>query len=137
VSVYDLIKLTARVSNFSVKNLSELLSTAKIVPAVNQVESHPYLPQQSLDRFCRDKGIILTAYSPLGQPREGKKLSPLLTDDKVVELAKKYNVEPGTVSRGQRVSAHRRFSSLGWRSAQAGMSFPSRPTLRECWTILT
>jgi len=85
------------VSNFSVKNLTTLLENAKVVPAVNQVESHPYLPQQSLDRFCQEKGIILTAYSPLGQPREGKKVSPLLTDEKVLELAKKYDVGAGTI----------------------------------------
>lgn len=41
----------------------------------------------------------MTAYSPLGQPREGSRPSPLLTDTKILELAKKYQVEPGTVSR--------------------------------------
>jgi len=85
------------VSNFSVKNMKTLLEGAKVVPAVNQVESHPYLPQLSIDAFCQKKGIILTAYSPLGQPREGKKVSPLIIDEKVVELAKKYDVGPGTI----------------------------------------
>ena len=55
------------VSNFSIKTLTELLAHATIVPAVNQVELHPCLPQHALRAFCADKGILLTAYSPLGK----------------------------------------------------------------------
>ena len=50
------------VSNFSVKLLKTLLSTCKVIPQVNQVEAHPYLPQRSLEEFCNEKGIHLTAY---------------------------------------------------------------------------
>lgn len=50
------------VSNFSVKNLEVLLKTAKVVPAVNQVEAHPYCPQEELVQYCKGKGIHLTAY---------------------------------------------------------------------------
>lgn len=50
------------VSNFSVKLLETLLATARIIPAANQVEAHPYRPQASLEKFCNDKGIHLTAY---------------------------------------------------------------------------
>ncbi len=52
-----------RVSNFNVKLLKELAAECKTVPAVNQVECHPYLPQTSLTEYCKEKGIILTAYS--------------------------------------------------------------------------
>ncbi|TFK47255.1 Aldo/keto reductase [Heliocybe sulcata] len=55
------------VSNFSIKTLSELLPHVKVVPAVNQVELHPSLPQEDLVKFCKEKGIRLEAYSPLGQ----------------------------------------------------------------------
>ncbi|KAJ3002430.1 hypothetical protein NUW54_g5852 [Trametes sanguinea] len=55
------------VSNFSIKTLSELLAKATVVPAVNQVELHPCLPQHDLLAFCRAKGIQLTAYTPLGK----------------------------------------------------------------------
>ncbi|KAI8983405.1 Aldo/keto reductase [Trametes punicea] len=55
------------VSNFSIKTLSELLPHANVVPAVNQVELHPCLPQHDLLAFCADKGILLTAYTPLGK----------------------------------------------------------------------
>lgn len=57
---------TIGVSNFSIKTLSELLPHCKVVPAINQVEAHPCWPQESLRAFCEQKGILLTAYSPLG-----------------------------------------------------------------------
>ena len=55
------------VSNFSIKTLSALLAEANIIPAVNQVELHPSLPQHDLLDFCRLRGIVLTAYSPVGK----------------------------------------------------------------------
>lgn len=54
------------VSNFSIKTLERLAKTWKIVPAVNQVEMHPFLPWNELKAYCEAKGIHLTAYSPLG-----------------------------------------------------------------------
>ncbi|TGZ85730.1 aldo-keto reductase [Ascodesmis nigricans] len=56
------------VSNFSILKLRTLLAapTTHIIPAVNQVELHPYLPQPSLLKFCRENGIHVTAHSPLG-----------------------------------------------------------------------
>ncbi|XP_060185434.1 D-galacturonate reductase-like [Lycium barbarum] len=54
------------VSNFSCKKLEELLSVAKIPPAVNQVEMNPIWQQKELREFCKAKGIHITAYSPLG-----------------------------------------------------------------------
>jgi len=54
------------VSNFSCKKLEELLSIAKIPPAVNQVEMNPIWQQKQLREFCEKKGIHITAYSPLG-----------------------------------------------------------------------
>ncbi|KAG2670163.1 hypothetical protein I3760_14G070500 [Carya illinoinensis] len=54
------------VSNFTRKKLETLLSTAKIHPAVNQVEMNPYWQQEQLREFCEEKGIHITAYSPLG-----------------------------------------------------------------------
>ncbi|CAN6318942.1 unnamed protein product [Urochloa humidicola] len=54
------------VSNFTCKKLEHLLSFAEIIPAVNQVEVHPCCRQDKLRTFCREKGIQLCAYSPLG-----------------------------------------------------------------------
>ncbi|KAK5576449.1 hypothetical protein RB653_007593 [Dictyostelium firmibasis] len=74
------------VSNFNVQNLLDLLTYAKIKPAVNQVELHPYLSQPNLKDFCDRHGIILTAYSPLGQ---GK--CDLLTNELLKSIADKHN----------------------------------------------
>ncbi|KAJ0037570.1 hypothetical protein Pint_22044 [Pistacia integerrima] len=54
------------VSNFSCKKLEELLAIVKIPPAVNQVELNPVWQQKKLRKFCEEKGIHITAYSPLG-----------------------------------------------------------------------
>lgn len=54
------------VSNFTCKKLEQLLTNAKIVPAVNQVEMHPLWQQTKLREFCAEKGIHVSAYSPLG-----------------------------------------------------------------------
>ncbi|XP_062113203.1 non-functional NADPH-dependent codeinone reductase 2-like [Humulus lupulus] len=54
------------VSNFSCKKLELLLSTAKIPPAVNQVEMNPIWQQKKLREFCEEKGILIMAYSTLG-----------------------------------------------------------------------
>ncbi|MCJ1474255.1 hypothetical protein MMC13_002913 [Lambiella insularis] len=80
------------VCNYSVKFLEELMPNVKIVPAVNQVENHPYLPQEDLLEYCHSKGIVLSAYSPLGSTG-----SPLFEEKGVQEVAKKHNVSPGTI----------------------------------------
>jgi len=54
------------VSNFACKKLEHLLSFARIPPAANQVEVHPYCRQNKLRELCREKGIQLCAFSPLG-----------------------------------------------------------------------
>lgn len=56
------------VANFSVKKLQDLLTYAKVVPAVNQVECHPVWQQHYLHSFCESKGIHVSAHSPLGSP---------------------------------------------------------------------
>jgi diketogulonate reductase-like aldo/keto reductase len=78
------------VSNFSVKNLEKLFETAKIVPAVNQVELHPYLAQNGLREYCSKKGIAITAYTPSGY-------SVVRSDPLIVSLAEKYGVTPNQV----------------------------------------
>ncbi|OOF96535.1 hypothetical protein ASPCADRAFT_206709 [Aspergillus carbonarius ITEM 5010] len=94
------------VCNYSRPYLEELLANSDVVPAVNQIENHPCLPQQEAVDFCNEKGIHVTAYSPLGSTG-----SPLLTAEPIVEVAKRKGVDPATVllswhiSRGSSVLA--------------------------------
>src|SRR4030095_11832988 len=71
-------------SNFTIRHLTELLAETKTVPAVNQVEFHPYLYQQDLLDFCAARAIVLEAYSPL---TKGARLK----DPKLIAVAKKYS----------------------------------------------
>jgi len=56
------------ISNFGVSLIRDLLSQCRIRPAVLQVESHPYLVQSKLLRYCQSESIAFTAFSPLGAP---------------------------------------------------------------------
>lgn len=80
------------VSNYSVPYLEKLLAEATIIPATNQIENHPQLAQQEVVDFCKSKGILIEAYSPLGSTG-----SPLFTAEPVVEIAEKRKVSPATV----------------------------------------
>ncbi|ORZ20205.1 NADP-dependent oxidoreductase domain-containing protein [Absidia repens] len=74
------------VSNFNIATLTKIIENGTVRPAVNQVELHPYLRQDDLLKFAKDHGIHVTAYSPLGSTN-----SPILKDEKVLAIAKKYN----------------------------------------------
>lgn len=56
------------VSNFSIALIRDLLTQCRIRPSVLQVESHPYLVQAKLLRYCQQESIAMTAFSPLGAP---------------------------------------------------------------------
>ena len=79
------------VSNFNVALLYDLLHTARIPPAVNQVEVHPYLTQPELLSFCRRKDIHVTAYSPLGSGMG------VLQDPTIAAIAAKVGRTPAQV----------------------------------------
>jgi diketogulonate reductase-like aldo/keto reductase len=82
------------VSNFTIRHLTELLAHSKTVPAVNQVEFHPYLYQRDLLDFCASKNIVVEAYSPLTQ---GERLK----DPKLVAVAKKYSTSKAQTARSR------------------------------------
>ena len=73
------------VSNFLPHHLDNLLKNANVVPALNQLELHPGYLQEEAVEYCREKGIALEAWSPIGRARIMK--YPLL-----VEMAAKYGV---------------------------------------------
>ena len=82
------------VSNFNEAQLAALATGATVPCAVNQVESHPLLPQTSLLAYCQQHKIVLTAYSPLGSPdnlRARKESDPsLLSDAHIAEIGAAY-----------------------------------------------
>lgn len=80
------------VSNFSKKFLEQLLRNVSVVPAANQIENHPLLPQQEIIDFCKEKGIIVEAYSPLGSTG-----SPLMKNENVIKVARETGASPGTI----------------------------------------
>ncbi len=71
------------ISNFSINQTEELLKIADVIPAVNQVEFHPWLYQKELWEYCRRQKIQLEAYSPLARAEK-------LKDSRLAEIAKKY-----------------------------------------------
>ncbi|EJY96750.1 aldo/keto reductase [Staphylococcus arlettae] len=79
------------VCNFTKEHLEKLMDATDIVPAVNQVEVHPYFNQQQLQDFCDDNDIAVTAWMPLMRNRG------LLDDPVIVEIAKRYNKTPAQV----------------------------------------
>lgn len=78
------------VSNYMVSHLEEMKDYAKIMPAVNQIELHPFLIEKELIEYCKERGIAIEAHSPLVH---GERLS----DPKIVEISKKYGKSPAQV----------------------------------------
>ena len=78
------------VSNWTIPGLKKLLQMAKVKPAVNQIEIHPFLPNTELVEFCLSHGILPEAYSPLGSqdqvPNTGEKVR---TNPALNEVAKR------------------------------------------------
>lgn len=89
------------VSNFNQNKLKEILATGGEQPEMNQIELHPFLPQQPLVDFCSQNGILVTAYSPLGSPdsrAERHKNDPkLLENPLVAEIASKHGASIGQI----------------------------------------
>jgi len=86
-------------SNTTVPMLNDMLNYAKIPPAVNQYERHPYFVQPELTQFCKENGVAVTAYSSLGNPGHDGKDKPVnvLDDETVKEIAKKHKKSAGQV----------------------------------------
>jgi len=79
------------VSNFDIDHLERILNECEVVPAVNQVECHPYLQQKELKAFCKKHGIAVEAYSPLMNGKDA------LQDEVILKIAKKYGKTPAQV----------------------------------------
>lgn len=78
------------VSNFGLQHLEHLLQHATVIPAVNQIEIHPFLQREDLVDVCKKYNIKIEAYSPLAR---GNKLE----DERVVAIAKKHGKTPAQI----------------------------------------
>jgi diketogulonate reductase-like aldo/keto reductase len=80
-------------SDITLEKLREIVAAARIMPAVVQVECHPYLPEWELLDFCREHGIVLLAFAAVGHG-----LAPKVVDDRVITaIAQRVNKTPAQV----------------------------------------
>jgi diketogulonate reductase-like aldo/keto reductase len=87
------------VSNFMVEHLTTLLDRATVVPAVNQIEVHPYFQQREVQALGAEHGILTQAWSPLGGItfyRDGHH-SSTLEDPVIGDIAKAHDKTPAQV----------------------------------------
>ena len=80
-------------SDIDVEGTRRIVDTARIKPAVVEVESHPYHPQWELHELCKTEGIVLLAFAPLGHALEPR----LLDDPLIVSIARRYGKTPAQV----------------------------------------
>ncbi|KIW88038.1 uncharacterized protein Z519_11148 [Cladophialophora bantiana CBS 173.52] len=80
------------VSNWAPKHIEQLMTEegVYIEPVCNQIELHPWNQQRQLVSYCKGKGIVVVAYSPLTQGRR-------LNDETIVSLAQKYGKTPAQI----------------------------------------
>jgi aldehyde reductase len=80
-------------SDITLTDVVPIYESARIKPAVVQVESHPYLPETELLEFCKEKGIVLLAFAPLGHG-----MKPGLLEDPVISaIAARVGKTPAQV----------------------------------------
>ena len=80
-------------SDIDVEGTRRIVTSARIKPAVVEVESHPYHPQWQLHDYCRTEGIVLLAFAPLGHAVEPR----LLDDPLIVSMARNFGISPAQV----------------------------------------
>ncbi|XP_040965773.1 aldose reductase isoform X3 [Gossypium hirsutum] len=82
------------VCNFTLKKMNKLLGLAETMPSICQMEMHPGWRNDKMLEACKQNGIHVTAYSPLGSQEGGR---DLIHDETVDRIAKKLNKTPGQV----------------------------------------
>ena len=84
---------TIGLSDINLDELKPIYEAARIKPAVVQVESHPYLPETELLEYCKQRGIVLLAFAPLGHG-----MKPGLLEDAVISaIAARVGKTPAQV----------------------------------------
>jgi len=92
------------VSNFNEFQIARLLKESKkYLPTNNQIEINPFFNNDGLVKFCQKNDVVVTAYSPLGNPsapptrKWDEKHVPLIKDKRLLPLAKKYKKSPAQI----------------------------------------
>ena len=80
-------------SDIGLNELLPIYESARIKPAAVQIESHPYLPETELLKFCKEKGIVFLAFAPLGH---GMRPGPL-EDPAILAIAARVKKTPAQV----------------------------------------
>ena len=97
-------------ADVTLEMLQEIVAVARIKPAVVQNETHPYLPEWELLDFCRQQGIVIQAFAPLGHA-----MKPKIVDDPIItSIAQRIHKTPAQVA-------------LAW-AAQRGTAFLTTST---------
>jgi diketogulonate reductase-like aldo/keto reductase len=81
-------------SDVTLDKVREIVATARINPAVVQVESHPYLPEWELLSYCQEQGIVLLAFAALGH----SSVPNLLEDPVITAIAERVHMTPAQVA---------------------------------------
>jgi diketogulonate reductase-like aldo/keto reductase len=81
-------------SDVTLEKVREIVATARIKPAVVQVESHPYLPEWELLSFCQEHGIVLLAFAALGH----SSVPNVLEDPVITAIAERVHMTPAQVA---------------------------------------
>ncbi|KIR03640.1 oxidoreductase, aldo/keto reductase family [Lachnospiraceae bacterium TWA4] len=79
-------------SNFESGRMVDLIMNNKIVPAVNQIESHPFFQQEEARRYMEENGVRMEAWAPFAEGKDGIFSNPVLT-----EIGQKYGKSPAQV----------------------------------------
>lgn len=77
-------------SNFLPHHIENILDDCTVRPAVDQIEYHPGYSQEAVVQYCKERDILVQAWSPIGRQR-------VLTEGLVQELAEKYGVSPARI----------------------------------------
>ena len=84
------------ISNCNEQQIEKIMKMCRIKPVVNQVECNVYLQQEKLREVCKKYDIVLEGYRPIGGKVSGENIN-CLSDEIVVELAKKYEKSPAQI----------------------------------------
>lgn len=86
------------VSNFNSEQVDRILECCTIKPVMNQIECSPSISQRKLIEFCKERNIVVTAYTPLAKANLDERKPDFLFDDEVIGIGKKYGKTAAQVS---------------------------------------